>query len=105
MARAEAFLPKVERIKGLLSAMRSFDDARALLAQARALEKECGLSHDALQNLDWPVDHLSQMEAVLQVSPEPPASTPLSSLLSNTCSIPSSHLLNPFHSCIHTLKG
>jgi hypothetical protein len=76
MARAEAFLPKVERIKGLLSAMRSFDDARALLAQARSLEKECGLSHDALLNLDWPLDELSQMEAVLQVSPKLPSPLP-----------------------------
>ena len=67
MARAEAFLPKVERVRGLLASMKSFDDAKAVLAEGRMLEKEAGLSSDALQKLKWPSQDLDSVAAILEV--------------------------------------
>jgi len=40
---------QVERVRGLLAAMHSFDDAKAVLAEGRMLEKDAALSTEALQ--------------------------------------------------------
>ena len=67
MARAEAFLPKVQRITGALAAMTNFDDAKAALAEGRMLEKEAGLSSEALHKMDWPFHELDTLAAILEV--------------------------------------
>ena len=40
---------QVERVRGLLVGMQSFDDAKAVLAEGRMLEKDAALSTEALQ--------------------------------------------------------
>ncbi len=62
----QAFLPKVERIKTSLASLRNFDDAKAVLAEGRVLEKECGLSTEALTKMDWPSHELDAVAAILE---------------------------------------
>ena len=62
----QAFLPKVERIKTSLASLRNFDDAKAVLAEGRVLEKECGLSTEALTTMEWPSHELDAVAAILE---------------------------------------
>ena len=59
-------MPKVERIKKSLALLRNFDDAKAVLAEGRVLEKECGLSTEALTTLEWPSHELDAVAAILE---------------------------------------
>ena len=67
MARAEAFAPKVQRVVGAIADLRSFDAAKAVLAEARSLERESGLSAEALANLGWPDHELGAIGGILEV--------------------------------------
>ena len=59
-------MPKVERIKTSLASLRNFDDAKAVLAEGRVLEKECGLSTEALTTMEWPSHELDAVAAILE---------------------------------------
>jgi len=66
MARAEAAAPKIERIKAEVHSLSSFDDGRAILVEAKAVEKEALLSREALDNMGWPFQELEDLEMTLK---------------------------------------
>lgn len=66
MARAEKVAPKVERVMASLNEMKSFDDARAVLSEAKAVRKEAGLSDEAMAELGWEEEKLQDTEKLVK---------------------------------------
>ena len=50
-----------------MRAMRNFDDAKSLLAEAKALEREGALSKEALEAFAWPKEELMLLQRIVDV--------------------------------------
>lgn len=65
MARADAFAPRIERVKAHLGAVSSLDDARAVVLEAKNTEKDAALSQEAFEAMGWPYEDLAALTEVV----------------------------------------
>mmetsp|Transcript_20990 Transcript_20990/g.49776 ORF Transcript_20990/g.49776 Transcript_20990/m.49776 type:complete len:569 (-) Transcript_20990:92-1798(-) len=64
VARTEVFKPKVDSIRQQVMSADRLDGIRSGLAAATAFRKECGLSQEALEVLQWPGKRIQLLETV-----------------------------------------